>query len=61
MEWCPCPEGATAANQYAAVYCNRGMDDRHKVMGTYSEPALLQIWDLGALSYDAWYDRAPRA
>ncbi|XP_023687313.2 general transcription factor 3C polypeptide 2 [Paramormyrops kingsleyae] len=52
MEWCPCPDGAMAANQYAAVYCNRGMDDRHKIMGTYSEPALLQIWDLSALSYD---------
>ncbi|KAJ8377774.1 hypothetical protein AAFF_G00253900 [Aldrovandia affinis] len=51
MEWCPCPDGGTNS-QFAAIYCNKGMDDRHKMSGTHSEPALLQIWDLGELQYD---------
>ncbi|KAJ8355804.1 hypothetical protein SKAU_G00185980 [Synaphobranchus kaupii] len=52
MEWCPCPDGS-ANSQFAAIYCNKGMDDRHKTTGTYSEPVLLQVWDLGELQYDA--------
>ncbi|KAI5627137.1 general transcription factor 3C polypeptide 2 isoform X1 [Silurus asotus] len=48
MEWCPVPEGA-AQKQYAAVYCNRNMDDRHKMNKLHTEDALLQVWDLGKL------------
>ncbi|XP_041105686.1 general transcription factor 3C polypeptide 2 isoform X2 [Polyodon spathula] len=50
MEWCPCPEGS-ASTQYAAIYCNKGMDDRHKMSGTHTEPALLQIWNIGDLQH----------
>ncbi|XP_058881748.1 general transcription factor 3C polypeptide 2 [Acipenser ruthenus] len=53
MEWCPCPEGS-ASTQYAAIYCNKGMDDRHKVSGTHTEPALLQIWNIGDLQHFSW-------
>ncbi|XP_066532194.1 general transcription factor 3C polypeptide 2 [Hoplias malabaricus] len=48
MEWCPLPDGA-AEIQYAALYCNKGMDDRHKMDVPFTEQALLQIWDLGQL------------
>ncbi|KAK1805441.1 hypothetical protein P4O66_019756 [Electrophorus voltai] len=48
MEWCPCPDGASD-KQYAALYCNRGMDDRHKMNILHTEHALLQLWDLGNL------------
>ncbi|MCI4395881.1 hypothetical protein PGIGA_G00196970 [Pangasianodon gigas] len=48
MEWCPIPEGA-AHTQYAALYCNRNMDDRHKMNKLHTEHALLQLWDLGKL------------
>ncbi|XP_076872830.1 general transcription factor 3C polypeptide 2 [Brachyhypopomus gauderio] len=48
MEWCPCPDGA-AEKQYAALYCNTGMDDRHKVNALHTGRALLQLWDLGNL------------
>ncbi|XP_047674883.1 general transcription factor 3C polypeptide 2 isoform X1 [Tachysurus fulvidraco] len=48
MEWCPVPEGA-AHKQYVALYCNRNMDDRHKVNKLHTEHALLQLWDLGKL------------
>ncbi|XP_017349715.1 general transcription factor 3C polypeptide 2 [Ictalurus punctatus] len=48
MEWCPVPEGA-AHTQYAALYCNRNMDDRHKINTLHTEHALLQLWDLGKL------------
>ncbi|XP_036405769.1 general transcription factor 3C polypeptide 2 [Megalops cyprinoides] len=51
MDWCPCPGGATSS-QFAAIYCHRGMDDQHVMTGTSTEPALLQIWDLGELQYD---------
>ncbi|RXM27762.1 General transcription factor 3C polypeptide 2 [Acipenser ruthenus] len=50
MEWCPCPEGSTST-QYAAIYSNKGMDDRHKMSGTHIEPALLQIWNIGDLQH----------
>ncbi|KAK6490034.1 general mRNAion factor 3C polypeptide 2-like isoform X1 [Huso huso] len=50
MEWCPCPEGS-ASTQYAAIYSNKGMDDRHKMSGTHIEPALLQIWNIGDLQH----------
>ncbi|KAI4893402.1 hypothetical protein NFI96_033624 [Prochilodus magdalenae] len=48
MEWCPLPEGA-AETQYVALYCNRNMDDRHKMNVLYAEQSLLQLWDLGKL------------
>ncbi|XP_006625816.1 general transcription factor 3C polypeptide 2 [Lepisosteus oculatus] len=51
MEWCPCPEGA-AASQYAAIFCNRDMDERHRIVETHAEPALLQIWEVGDLQHD---------
>ncbi|CAI7934848.1 general transcription factor 3C polypeptide 2 isoform X2 [Podarcis lilfordi] len=52
MEWCPTPEGAPAS-QYAAIYCNPGMDDRHSLAGTHTGPALLQLWELGPLQQEA--------
>uniref|UniRef100_A0AAR2KK21 General transcription factor IIIC, polypeptide 2, beta n=1 Tax=Pygocentrus nattereri TaxID=42514 RepID=A0AAR2KK21_PYGNA len=48
MEWCPLPEGA-AETQYAALYCNRSGDDRHKANVLCTEQTLLQLWDLGKL------------
>ncbi|XP_036437078.1 general transcription factor 3C polypeptide 2 [Colossoma macropomum] len=48
MEWCPLPEGA-AETQYAALYCNRSVDDRHKANVLCTEQTLLQLWDLGKL------------
>ncbi|XP_067880182.1 general transcription factor 3C polypeptide 2 isoform X2 [Heterodontus francisci] len=51
LEWCPTPEGS-AAYQYAAIYCNKGMDDRHKLMNQHAEPTLLQIWQLGDLQQE---------
>ncbi|XP_066560756.1 general transcription factor 3C polypeptide 2 isoform X2 [Amia ocellicauda] len=51
MEWSPCQEGSSAS-QYAAIYSNRGMDDRHRLAGTHSEAALLQIWHVGELQHD---------
>lgn len=51
LEWCPTPEGS-AACQYAAIYCNKGMDDRHKLMCQHVEPTLLQIWQLGDLQQE---------
>ncbi|XP_035280129.1 general transcription factor 3C polypeptide 2 [Anguilla anguilla] len=59
MEWCPVPDGSTSG-QYAAIYCNRGMDDRHKMAGTYSEAALLQVWDMGELQYDTCPSSPPQ-
>ncbi|CAI9590328.1 unnamed protein product [Staurois parvus] len=52
MEWCPTPAGSGAC-QYVAVYCHRGMDDRHSLHVTHSRPALLQIWNLGALNVES--------
>ncbi|XP_072913233.1 general transcription factor 3C polypeptide 2 [Hemitrygon akajei] len=51
LEWCPTPEGS-AACQYAAIYCNKGMNDRHKLMCQHVEPTLLQIWQLGDLQQE---------
>ncbi|XP_069742678.1 general transcription factor 3C polypeptide 2 [Narcine bancroftii] len=51
LEWCPTPEGS-AACQYAAIYCNKGMDDRHTLTCQYIEPTLLQIWQLGDLQQE---------
>lgn len=48
MEWCPIPEGAVHT-QYAALYCNRNMDDRHKMNTLHTDCTLLQLWDLGKL------------
>ncbi|KAG2468539.1 UCKL1 protein, partial [Polypterus senegalus] len=52
MEWCPTPDGSSAS-QFVAIYCNNGMDDRHKHCALHSEPALLQIWKLGNLCHDS--------
>ncbi|XP_078069099.1 general transcription factor 3C polypeptide 2 isoform X2 [Mustelus asterias] len=51
LEWCPTPEGS-AACQYAAIYCNKGMDDRHKLMDQHAESTLLQIWQVGDLQQE---------
>ncbi|KAK7133784.1 hypothetical protein R3I94_015600 [Phoxinus phoxinus] len=48
LEWCPCPDGA-AKRQYAAIYCHKGMDEKHKINNLYSGPVLLQLWDIGDL------------
>ncbi|XP_007902672.2 general transcription factor 3C polypeptide 2 [Callorhinchus milii] len=52
MEWCPTPEGS-ATCQYAAIYCNKRMDDRHSLKNLNAGPALLQIWQLGDLQQDS--------
>ncbi|XP_037749533.1 general transcription factor 3C polypeptide 2 isoform X2 [Chelonia mydas] len=52
MEWCPCPEGS-AAPQYVALYCNKGMDERHSLAELHTGPALLQLWALGILQPEA--------
>ncbi|XP_077186150.1 general transcription factor 3C polypeptide 2 isoform X2 [Paroedura picta] len=51
MEWCPTPEGSMAS-QYVAISCNQGMDDRHSLVGIHTGPALLQLWELGAIQQD---------
>ncbi|XP_029902818.1 general transcription factor 3C polypeptide 2 isoform X2 [Myripristis murdjan] len=51
MEWCPSPDDATA-KQYVALACHRGMDDQHFANKKYTEPGLIQLWDLGKLEYD---------
>ncbi|XP_067406634.1 general transcription factor 3C polypeptide 2 [Emydura macquarii macquarii] len=48
MEWCPSPEGS-AADQYVALYCNQGMDEKHSLAELHTGPALLQLWGLGML------------
>ncbi|XP_072288229.1 general transcription factor 3C polypeptide 2-like [Pyxicephalus adspersus] len=55
MEWCPTPAGS-GASQYLAVYCHRGMDDRHSLHMTNSQPVLLQIWSLGVLNVESGCD-----
>uniref|UniRef100_A0A8C3I358 General transcription factor 3C polypeptide 2 n=1 Tax=Chrysemys picta bellii TaxID=8478 RepID=A0A8C3I358_CHRPI len=52
MEWCPCPEGS-AAPQYVALYCNKGMDEKHSLAELHTGPALLQLWALGILQPEA--------
>lgn len=51
MEWCPSPEGS-AASQYVALYCHRGMEETHSVAGLHGGPALLQLWGLGTLQQE---------
>ncbi|XP_029451085.1 general transcription factor 3C polypeptide 2 isoform X2 [Rhinatrema bivittatum] len=51
MEWCPTPEGS-ASCQYVALYCNRGMDDKHNIDRTHISPGLLQLWNLGHLQQE---------
>ncbi|XP_063186932.1 general transcription factor 3C polypeptide 2 isoform X5 [Chroicocephalus ridibundus] len=51
MEWCPSPEGSTAA-QYVAVYCHGSMEETHSVAGLHGGPALLQLWGLGTLQQE---------
>ncbi|KAJ6650976.1 hypothetical protein lerEdw1_001227 [Lerista edwardsae] len=48
MEWCPTPAGSVAS-QYLAIYCNRSMDDQHRLAGIHTGPALLQLWKLGPI------------
>nr|XP_008122480.1 PREDICTED: general transcription factor 3C polypeptide 2 [Anolis carolinensis] len=52
LEWCPTPEGALAS-QHLALYCHPGMEDQHHLSGTHLGPALLQLWEVGALQQDA--------
>nr|XP_033792429.1 general transcription factor 3C polypeptide 2 isoform X2 [Geotrypetes seraphini] len=52
MEWCPTPEGS-AACQYVALYCNRRMDETHKIERTHISPGLLQLWNLGHLQQES--------
>uniref|UniRef100_H3A1R6 General transcription factor 3C polypeptide 2 n=1 Tax=Latimeria chalumnae TaxID=7897 RepID=H3A1R6_LATCH len=58
LEWCPTPEGSSACH-YAAVYCSRGMDDRHKIAEAFTEPGLLQIWRLGNLQNEICPEEKP--
>nr|XP_019966621.1 PREDICTED: general transcription factor 3C polypeptide 2-like [Paralichthys olivaceus] len=58
MEWCPTPDGAPAT-QYIALACHRGMDDRHYVNKTYTEPGLIQLWDVGKMEYNSSPDSQP--
>lgn len=58
MEWCPCPDGA-ANRQYAAIYCHKGMDDKHKINKLHSGPVLLQLWDIGDLQCKSRPSAAP--
>ncbi|KAJ8009120.1 hypothetical protein DPEC_G00085560 [Dallia pectoralis] len=51
MDWCPTPDGARA-NQYAAIYSHKDLDHQHKINRLYTEPGLIQIWDLGQLQYN---------
>ncbi|XP_069461585.1 general transcription factor 3C polypeptide 2 isoform X2 [Ambystoma mexicanum] len=51
IDWCPTPDGS-AACQYVALYCNMGMDDKHKLSGIHQGPGLLQIWNLGPLQHE---------
>ncbi|XP_046374576.2 general transcription factor 3C polypeptide 2-like isoform X1 [Haliotis rufescens] len=47
LAWCPVPFKKTA-NQIAAVSCNLTSD--HATNKTFSEPAVVQIWDFGELT-----------
>ncbi|XP_051501296.1 general transcription factor 3C polypeptide 2-like [Myxocyprinus asiaticus] len=58
MEWCPCPDGA-AGTKYAAIYCHKGMDDRHKINQLHTGPVLLQLWDFGSLQCKSRPSTAP--
>ncbi|KAM4693843.1 general transcription factor 3C polypeptide 2 [Discoglossus pictus] len=51
MDWCP-TMGGSGSCQYLALYCHRGMDDRHQLDTTHTGPALLQLWSLGPLHMD---------
>ncbi|XP_076011034.1 general transcription factor 3C polypeptide 2 [Genypterus blacodes] len=51
MEWCPTPDGATTT-QYIALACHQGMDDQHFIKEMYTEPGLIQLWDVGNLQFD---------
>ncbi|XP_019392829.1 PREDICTED: general transcription factor 3C polypeptide 2 isoform X2 [Crocodylus porosus] len=52
MEWCPTPEGS-AASQHVALYCHRGMDEKHSLAKVHTGPSLLQLWSLGPLQHEA--------
>uniref|UniRef100_A0A3P8Z9W5 General transcription factor 3C polypeptide 2 n=1 Tax=Esox lucius TaxID=8010 RepID=A0A3P8Z9W5_ESOLU len=51
MDWCPTPDGAPA-NQYAAIYSHKDLDHQHRINKLYTEPGLIQIWNLGQLQYN---------
>ncbi|KAL0967464.1 hypothetical protein UPYG_G00252580 [Umbra pygmaea] len=59
MEWCPTPDGAPA-NQYAAICCHRDMDQKHRINQLYTEPGLIQLWDLGILQNSSRPPSHPR-
>ncbi|XP_077408549.1 general transcription factor 3C polypeptide 2 [Vanacampus margaritifer] len=52
MEWCPTPDGA-AASQYLAMACHKDAGDEHYFQETCPGPALVQLWDVGTLEYNA--------
>ncbi|TNN45436.1 General transcription factor 3C polypeptide 2 [Liparis tanakae] len=58
MEWCPTPDG-TAASQYIALGCHRGMEDKHCVNKTHGGGGLVQLWHLGTLKYNSRPDSQP--
>ncbi|XP_072000389.1 general transcription factor 3C polypeptide 2-like [Engystomops pustulosus] len=51
LDWCPTLWGSSSC-QYVALYCHRGMDERHRLGAVHTGPALLQLWRLGVLSPD---------
>ena len=51
MAWCPIPDDEVpTANQYAAIYCHRTMDETHRMTHGYQGPGLLQLWNFGILT-----------
>ncbi|XP_075057113.1 general transcription factor 3C polypeptide 2 isoform X2 [Mixophyes fleayi] len=58
LEWCP-TLGGSGSCQYVALYCHRGMDDRHRLDVTHTGPGLLQLWSLGSIGSDKGGDSGP--
>lgn len=54
MEWCPTPDTAQAT-QYIALACHQGMDDQHFVNKVYTGAGLVQLWDVGSLTFSTRY------
>lgn len=50
LEWCPAPDSSEAC-QYVALSCHRDMEETHRVNQAYGGPGLVQVWDLGTLTY----------
>jgi hypothetical protein len=59
MAWCPIPlqtaiYRTTHTNQYLAVSCHSGMEDKYISGQSYSHSGLIQIWDFGHLDNQQW-------